>query len=65
MLKGLGYWDALRGLSSRPFCSFDGPPGRPLVFTRTLEGHDPTSYMATATACSLECDSSCVNLSHY
>ena len=31
----------MRALSSRPFWSFDGRPGEPVVFIRSVQVHDP------------------------
>ena len=37
---GEGRWGAVRALSYRPFWSFDGRPGEPVVFIRSVQVHD-------------------------
>jgi hypothetical protein len=38
---GEGRWEAVRALSSRPFCSCEGRPGKPVVIIRRAQVHDP------------------------
>ena len=39
--RGEGRWDAVSALSSRPFCLCEGRPGKPVVFIRRVQVHDP------------------------
>jgi Transposase IS116/IS110/IS902 family len=36
---GEGHWEAVRALSSRPFCSCEGRPGKPVVIIRRVQVH--------------------------
>ena len=45
--RGEGRWEAVRALSSRPFCSCKGRPGKPVVIIRRVQVHGANNTVRT------------------